>query len=180
MRLFHFSDDPGIDVFLPRSVRVPARRASGQEWLNGPLVWAIDEIHQAMYLFPRECPRILLWPTPGTRAEDKDTWWQGSAARMIAYIETGWRARLEETLLCRYEFADRDFENLGDAGMWVSRGEVRPVGTQRIDDLPGDLSRLSVELRTVESLVPLKEVWTTSLHASGIRLRNAKDWPASQ
>lgn len=26
-------------------------------------------------------------------------------------------------------------------------------------------------------LTPLRGIWDTSLHASGIRLRNARDWP---
>src|SRR5580692_5650473 len=74
-RLFHFSDDPAIAVFTPRPVRVPAERGPGREWLNGPLVWAIDEPRQPMYLFPRDCPRILLWLTPQTTEADKALWW---------------------------------------------------------------------------------------------------------
>ena len=57
-RLYHFSDDPSITRFVPRPVLVPATRPPGSDWLNGPLVWAIDEWHQPMYLFPRDCPRI--------------------------------------------------------------------------------------------------------------------------
>ena len=66
--LFHFSCDPAIELFVPRAVRTPAKRPLGHEWLNGPLVWAIDDWHQPMYLFPRDCPRILLWRTPSTVA----------------------------------------------------------------------------------------------------------------
>ena len=40
------------------------------------------------------------------------------------------------------------------------------------------LAAQGVELRAMESLLPLKDVWSTSLHASGIRLRNARDWLA--
>ncbi|WP_339329380.1 DUF6886 family protein [Burkholderia multivorans] len=50
--LFHFSDDPGIAMFHPRPVRVADDRPAGQEWLNGPLVWATDEAHYLLYLFP--------------------------------------------------------------------------------------------------------------------------------
>ena len=71
LRLFHFSELDSIDVFKPRSVRVPEPRPAGCEWLNGPLVWAIDEWHQPMYLFPRDCPRILLWRQTGTTEEDE-------------------------------------------------------------------------------------------------------------
>jgi hypothetical protein len=31
------------------------------------------------------------------------------------------------------------------------------------------------ELRVIESLVALKELWKTSLHVSGLRFRNARD-----
>jgi hypothetical protein len=83
MRLFHFSDDPAITIFEPRPVRVASKRPPGREWLNGPLVWAIDEWHQPMYLFPRDCPRILIWPTERTTAEDRRRYWGAGSARMI-------------------------------------------------------------------------------------------------
>ena len=51
-RLFHFSDNDTIKLFHPRPVCVPVERLKGLEWLNGPLVWAIDEWHQPMYMFP--------------------------------------------------------------------------------------------------------------------------------
>ena len=72
MRLFHFSDDPNIKTFVPRPVRVSVERPSGMAWLNDPLIWTIDDVHQLMYLFPRKCPRILLWPTSETKQEDYD------------------------------------------------------------------------------------------------------------
>ena len=48
---------------------------------------------------------------------------------------------------------------------------VEPVG-----DLFEALRAASVELRLLERLTPLRGVWDTTLHASGIRLRNARDW----
>ncbi|MDF2901263.1 MAG: hypothetical protein K0Q62_1322, partial [Phenylobacterium sp.] len=96
MRLFHFSDDPAIERFEPRPVLVPSARAPGREWLNGPLVWAIDEPHQPMYLFPRDCPRILLWPRPDTTAQDLERWWGGSPCRIIAHVEAAWLERLSK------------------------------------------------------------------------------------
>ncbi len=176
MRLFHFSDDPAISRFEPRPVLVPSVRPPGREWLNGPLVWAIDEPHQAMYLFPRDCPRILLWPTPATSEEDRDRFWGESEAQTIAYIETAWLERLKSADLHRYDLPSDSFEDLGDAGMWVSRAAVAPRSVTRLDDLIAELDACDVELRPVDSLRPLKNVWSTSLHASGIRLRNAKDW----
>jgi len=73
-RLFHFSELGSIEKFIPKAVDVPSPRDIGQEWLNGPLVWATDEEHQATYLFPRDCPRILMWQTTATTDQDKRLW----------------------------------------------------------------------------------------------------------
>jgi len=176
MRLFHFSDDGDIARFVPRPVAVPSARPAGRDWLNGPLVWAIDEARQPLYLFPRDCPRILLYPTPATTPEDRALWWGERTCRMIAHIEWAWFERLRTARLYRYQFPLGAFEDLDDAGMWVARGEVDPVGVEVFDDLPAALAEQGVELRLMDSLVALKGVWDTSLHASGIRLRNAAGW----
>lgn len=178
MRLFHFSEDPAIARFEPRPVRTPSPRPPGRDWLNGPLVWAIDEAHQPMYLFPRDCPRILLWPLATTRAADRAAWWGQSQARMLAYVEQGWLAALSGARLYRYELPAEPFECLDDAGMWVSRRAVTPRAVIEITDLSEALAAHDVELRVVDSLAPLRGVWDTSLHASGIRLRNAVGWQA--
>jgi hypothetical protein len=176
MRLFHFSEDSGIAFFTPRSVRTPVARPAGQNWLNGPLVWAIDEPHAILYLFPRECPRILVWPTPRTTREDRAQWFADNSRRALAFIEEGWLERLRTATVNRYELPTETFEALGDVGMWVSRAPVKPLGVETVADLPAALEAQSVELRVLPTLTPLKNVWTTSLHASGVRLRNAKGW----
>ncbi len=178
-RLFHFSDDPGIERFTPRPVRIPAERKAGMEWLNGPLVWAIDEDWQPLYLFPRDCPRILLRPMPHTTAEDLARWFPPGAGRWIAHVEAAWLDRLSGGRIHRYELPADAFESLDDAGMWVARSAVTPLSMETLDDLPAALVAQKVELRVMASLVPLKGVWSTSLHASGIRLRNAQGWLAA-
>lgn len=179
MRLFHFSEDPGVASFEPRPVAVPAVRAPGREWLNGPLVWAVSADWQGLYLFPRDCPRILLRPTPTTTPEDRARWCGDSGAVMIAHIETAWLERLRAAVLYRYELPADAFEDLDDAGMWVARQPVTPLGVETLRDLPAALGAEGVELRVMDSLTPLREVWSTSLHASGIRLRNAAGWLAA-
>lgn len=174
--LFHFSDDPAIEEFVPRAVCVPAVRAAGREWLNGPLVWAIDAAHQPLYLFPRDCPRILVWPTAATTAADRAEWFAGRSCRMLAYVEQGWLARIAGASIHRYTLPSMPFESLDDAGMWVAREPVRPLAMETIDDLPAALGALHVDVVAVSSLLPLKQLWDTSLHASGIRLRNAAGW----
>ena len=164
MRLFHFSDDAGLTRFTPRPVRVPSVRPAGRDWLNGPLVWAIDEARQPLY------------PTPMTTPEDLAVWLGGRTCRMIAHIEWAWFERFRTARLFRYELPVAAFEDLDDAGMWVAKAEVEPLGVETLDDLPLALAGEGVELRLMDSLVPLRGVWETSLHASGIRLRNAAGW----
>jgi hypothetical protein len=176
MPLFHFSEEPQIRHFEPRPVRVPSSRAPGREWLNGPLVWPIDAWHQPMYLLPRDCPRILIWPTGGTTEEDRRRWWGERCCRMIAYIECSWLERLRRARLYRYQLPERTFESLGDAGMLVSRTGVTPIRNDLIEDLEAALRRNEAELRVMETLAPLRRLWATSLHVSGIRLRNATGW----
>jgi hypothetical protein len=177
MRLFHFSDDPSIELFEPRPVRVPSTRAPGMEWLNGPLVWAIDDWHQPLYLFPRECPRILIWPGPETTPRDRAFWWGDRSARMVAHVEAAWWDRLSAVSLYRYELPRSAFEPLNDAGMHVSRVPVEPLALEAIGSLPSRLQACEVELVIMPSLRPLRDVWKSSMSASGIRLRNAQDWP---
>jgi hypothetical protein len=176
MRLFHFSDRGDIDRFVPRPVRVPSTRPPGQEWLNGPLVWAIDEWHQPMYLFPRDCPRLLFWPTDRTTAEDRRAWWGERACRMVAHVERSWLDRIESARLFRYLMPNDGFASLGDAGMAVSSREARPLAVEAIDNLPAALAEEDVELRVLDSLAPLRAAVGSSLHVSGIRLRNAASW----
>ena len=76
MNLYHFSDDPGIAVFEPRPLRVAVDRGFDRDWLNGRLVWATDEAHSLLYLFPRECPRVVIWPTSFTSQTDREAWFE--------------------------------------------------------------------------------------------------------
>ncbi len=147
------------------------------EWLNGPLVWAIDDWHQPLYLFPRDCPRILIWPGPRTSPRDRGAWWGDRPARMAAYVEEAWRDRLSAAVLYRYELPGGAFEPLNDAGMFVSSGRVEPLAIDAIENLPSRLKACEVELEIMPTLSPLRDVWKSSMSASGIRLRNAQDWP---
>ncbi|HEX7758736.1 MAG TPA: hypothetical protein VF459_04490 [Caulobacteraceae bacterium] len=176
MRLFHFSDDPAITRFVPRPVTIPTQRPPGTDWLNGPLVWAIDDWHAPMYLFPRDCPRILLWRTPRTSPEDEKRFFDGRGCRMIAHIEWAWFERLRTAQTHRYDLPVAPFEDLSDAGMWISRAPVEPLAMETLTDLPAALRAADVELRVMHSLAPLKGAWETSIHFSGIRLRNAVGW----
>ncbi len=169
--LYHFSEEPDLQVFHPRLMGTRPDMAV-------PAVWAIDEAHQHMYLFPRDCPRALLWPVERTSEEDRAAWFGRSDARVLAHVEYAWLERMRRTTLYRYELPPETFESLHDAGMWASRETVTPVRVDVLDDLFEALREAGVELRVMDRLTPLVGVWEdTTLHWSGIRLRNAQDWP---
>jgi len=178
MRLFHFSEDPKIARFAPRPVQVPAQRPSGKEWLNGALVWAIDEAHQRLYLFPRECPRIVLWPKASTSDEDRLLWLKDMTKEFdaIAIVESSWVEAIQKSTLCRYELPHGSFEDIQEVGMWVSHQQVEPITMAILDDLESELASSRTKLCVVDSLLQFKPVWGSSVHASGIRLRNARGW----
>jgi hypothetical protein len=174
--LFHFSEDPAIRVFVPRPVRVAIDRGPERAWLNGPLVWAIDAAHSLLYLFPRDCPRIVIWPTAETTPEDRRTWFGDVTGRAVAYVEEAWIERIRSATLHRYGMPVETFEVVGEPGAWVSRRAVVPYGLDTLWNLPGAMVTEGLELRALPRLTPLAPVWRSTLQASGLRLRNARDW----
>ncbi|WP_143789597.1 DUF6886 family protein [Pantoea agglomerans] len=177
MRLFHFSDNPDISVFRPRPLRIHVDRPAGQEWLNGSLIWATDEAYELLYLFPRECPRIIFWPLANTTKEDRELWMgNATSSSAVACIEQAWLSRFNLGQVFRNELPKECFEPTGEVGMWVGRSDVIPVGLKCFSSLPNELSERNISLRVMDRLTPLKSIWQSTLHASGIRLRNAQDW----
>ncbi len=174
--LYHFSENGKILQFTPRRVKVPAKRAEGMEWLNGKLVWAIDSPHSPLYLFPRECPRIIIWRQPQSKAKDVAAYWHDPSKHMVAYFEENWLERIQSTHLFRYALPSKSFVDLKDAGMHVSDQTVNPVNVQPVGNLLTALKDAGVEIRPIADLGGLKPAWNTSLHVSGIRLRNAQNW----
>jgi hypothetical protein len=174
MQLFHFSDAGGIEVFTPRAVKVAAPQTEGREFLNGPLVWAVDDWHAPMYLFPRDCPRVFAWPTDATTPPDRQAFTAITSCRMVAHIEKRWFDRLSRAKLYRYTLPPDGFEPLDDTdGLWVSREAVTPMAVDRITDIPRALEKAGVELRILPSLQTLQPLRSTSLHVSAIRMGNS-------
>jgi hypothetical protein len=176
VNLFHFSDDPGIVVFEPRPLRVAVDRGPDRDWLNGPLVWATDQAHSLLYLFPRECPRVVIWSTSLTSPTDREAWFAGRSCRAIAYVEDDWVERIRSATIHRYLMPPNTFEDIDDVGMWVSRTAIKPLSMDSLSNLPVVMGTTGVDLQSLPRLTPLKCVWQTTLHASGIRMRNAQDW----
>ena len=80
--LWHFSEDPSLGRFRPRT---PAAKPEAP-----PLVWAVDTRHAPMFWFPRDCPRGCIWPVTATTAEDRERFFGQSAAARVHVMEAGW------------------------------------------------------------------------------------------
>ena len=165
--LYHFSEDPSIELFVPRPVRV----SPSEE----PLVWAIDSTHCHLYYFPRDCPRVVISKSPRTSAEDVETFFRHTTATVIAAIESRWLERLRSTTIYRYTLpADGFVPRDATAGYWAAKHEARPIEVEPIPDLMAALIESGVELRIMPSLVLLRDaVIASTLEFDIIRWRNA-------
>ena len=165
--LYHFSEDPSIERFVPRAVRVgPPDEA---------LVWAIDRAHCHQFYFPRDCPRVIISKSPHTSAEDAESFFGHTTATVIAAIESRWLKRMLSTTIYRYTLPAVGFELRNEsAGYWVCEDECRPLEVEPIPDLMGALVDAGVDLRIMPSLVPLRDsVIESTVEFDIIRWRNA-------
>jgi len=146
--LWHFSEDPTIEVFVPHHHELHA--------LDEPLVWAVDTAHAWLYWFPRDCPRVC--------------WSEGESR--IAAIENAWLDRMRSTRVVAYKLPPETFEPWDK--FFISRETVVPLELVEVGDLLARHADAGIELRIVPSLLPLWDaVRETATDFSGIRLRNA-------
>ncbi len=167
MRLFHFSEEPDIQVFEPR------RLDSGKD--EQAMVWAIDDFHAPHYFLPRDCPRICIWPKVDTTKKDINRFFGCSRTERIIAVETGWLDAIRNSLIYCYTF-DPDMFSLYDsnAGYYTSAQSVRPVEVTPIYDLLKSITSRGIEFRFTPSLMPFKQaVLSSTVNFSMIRLRNA-------
>jgi hypothetical protein len=165
-RLFHVSDNAGIELFAPR----PAR--DGQ-----PYVWAVAESRLHNYLLPRDCPRVTFYAGPDTSVEDRAKFFAWTEAEFIIAVEKKWGPAILSEVLYLYEFEPEGFRLYqGDAVAqhFVCDRPVTPLNCTTITNLLSALLTHNVELRFMPSLWALREaVIHSSLPFSIIRMRNA-------
>ncbi|GAA3401829.1 DUF6886 family protein [Paenibacillus hodogayensis] len=167
MELFHFSEEPDIEVFRPR--QAPAFPELP------PVVFALDRERSPHYYFPRDCPRVIYWKNERTTRQDELAFLSHSAAGKVVAVENGWLDRIRQTKLYRYAFPAAGFRMLdGSAGYYVSTDVVKPLRVEPVGDLLALLLVERVELRFTPSLHPLRDrVIASTLDFSIIRFRNA-------
>ncbi|MEZ5163494.1 MAG: hypothetical protein R2688_07030 [Fimbriimonadaceae bacterium] len=163
LRLFHFSEEPNIERFVPRPpLAYPEAEA---------LVWAIDEAHSPFYLFPRECPRIGLWDL------------ESGPRGMQLFVQKDWQNNQSTTL---YRYGRPNWVcGLPGSRCLDMRFDREAINTVAITDLEGALNQAGASLSYLSDLkakaeelynFELKE-WKTALHVSMTRMRNLADWP---
>jgi hypothetical protein len=162
--LWHVSEDPAIDVFVPHHDELHAN--------DEPRVYAVDSRYVWLYWFPRDCPRACWCAGEGTSDEDVERWLDGDRSRRVAAIESGWLERMRTVALYAYRLPAETFEPWDK--FFVSRETVVPLELVELGDLLGRHAAAGTELRLVPTLYPLWDrVVETTLDFSGIRLRNA-------
>jgi hypothetical protein len=162
--LWHFSEDPTIEVFVPHHRELHA--------LDEQLVWAVDSEHRWLYWFPRDCPRATWCAGAETTDEDVERWLDGDRSGRVAVIEERWLDRMRSVKLYAYRLSPETFEPWDK--FFVSRETVVPSERVALGDLVDEHSAGGTELRIADSLYPLwDDAIETTLDFSGIRLRNA-------
>ncbi len=169
MRLYHVSEQAGIERFAPRPVPSP------DSGIIGKAVWAVDEPHLPNFILPRDCPRVTYGVGTRTIDQDRARFFPHSAARRVIAVESQWASAIRACTLFLYEMPPERFElALEEAGYYISRATVAPLGVIRICDLIDEMRKREAELRFLPNLWPLNDaVIASTLEFSNIRMKNA-------
>jgi hypothetical protein len=165
--LHHFSEDPSIARFVPHVPRTnPQHRRA---------VWAIDAEHAPLYWFPRDCPRVTIWPLRTDDIGAFQTRLTTTAVRVHA-IESGWLERMRSTLIYRYDFEPDGFCPWEEAnGQWICESDVVPIAVNPMGGLLDAHAQAGIDLRIVPSLWPLHDLaLERPFDFSIVRMRNAQ------
>jgi hypothetical protein len=167
--VLHFSEDPTITDFHPH--------VAGTARVGTPYVWAVDGPRAPGYWFPRQCPRVLAWPTARSDPLDVERILGPGGGDRVHAVEYRWLDRIRTAQVFAYRLAADAFSPIGEPEphAHVSSRTVRPLGPP---EPVGDLLALHAEAGIQLRLLPdLGEFWqavhTSTLGFSGIRLRNA-------
>jgi hypothetical protein len=165
--LWHVSEEPGLGRLVPH---VPRSNPSAP-----PLVWAVDSRHLPLYWFPRDCPRVCIWPVSTTAADDRDRFFGQTGADRIHVIESAWLERMRTCSLVAYRLPTGPFRPHSEVGgYWVADTPVEALDRIAVGDLLIRHVEAAIELRVTPSIRPFWErVVASTVEFSGIRLPNA-------
>jgi hypothetical protein len=155
MKLFHFSEESSIEIFVPR---VKENRRD-----MPPVVWAIDDAHEFTFYFPRECPRIVYTRTDDISDEEHAAFFSLTSSDIVVTLETGWYERMKNATIYRYRLPADSFQLFDEyAGYHISTQTVKPIEVEALDHLIERLIEKNIELRFTPSLYPLRNAIVNS------------------
>lgn len=161
--LFHYSEDPGIEAFVPH---VPASNPASE-----PSVWAIEARYAPLYWFPRDCPRAAVWANDPDQLRDLRARFDTPAERVHFAFgrDEQW---IHATQLYEYSFAATPFAPWPDAeGQWIASTAVRPAERRTMTDLVVTQVGAGVDLRFIDDLASVRdEIVGSGLPFSIVRL----------
>lgn len=157
--LYHFSEDPTIEVFVPRVART--------QQVEGSWVWAVDDYRAPTYWFPRDCPRA--------------TWWNADdSGHRVHAIQWDWLDAFLAVELFVYRLPAETFRRTEEVfgsegrGFWVTPEAVMPADVAPVGPLLDKHREARIEFRVVSDLrsLWLDVIERPGLDFSGIRLGN--------
>jgi hypothetical protein len=167
--VLHFSEDPSITRFVPH-VAATATEPS-------PYVWALDAEQAPAYWFPRDCPRVMAWPGPGTTVDDRERVIGLGGGDRVHAIEYGWLERMRTVALYAYRLPAAPFRPIGDPRPYamVADQPVTPLGRpEPVGDLFAVHEAAGLQVRVLPDLWPFADAARTSTcEFSAIRMSNA-------
>jgi hypothetical protein len=168
--LWHYSEDPDLGTFRPR----PSTTGADEP----PYVWAVDARHAPMFWFPRDCPRLCIWPVSTTSDDDRETFFGQAGTERVHVTESGWLDRLRACRIYAYRLPTEPFEPHGVGGYWVTEQVVAATERVPVGDLLTRHAEAGIELRITPSLWPIVDrIVASTVEFSGSRLRNAASRP---
>jgi hypothetical protein len=136
------------------------------------MVWAVDEAHLVNFLTPRRCPRITYGRGANTTPEDLERFLPGGVRRVVAF-EAHWLERVRACTLHVYELPSATFEpELPEAGYWISRAAVTPLGCEVVTDALGALLAAGAEVRVLQDFWALCDAVAASTLEFSVMLKD--------
>lgn len=163
MHLHVFSEEPDLPVLIPSA----CPRHEGL----GAVVCGNEVRHDALFLFPPQCPRLAVWADE--QADECDAAWlrEQTSRRVLLVIDASWSNRVAEGRIYRYQVARDSFSALAYSPELISKDSVQTLSCDCIDNLPQAMMHAGAMLAIVGSLSDFsRSIEDSSLNAAMLHL----------
>jgi hypothetical protein len=166
--LFCLSEDPKIEIFEPSFSPGFARL------VRQAVVIAFSYQSLSQYLFPPECPRVVMNQLPTSSPADLVRFLGPARAESVIAVEASWYKRIQQTTLYCYEVPKALFFPLeGADSIFISHQRVKPMTAKPIYDLLEELMKRNIEIRFLPRLDRLlKPVMLSTIGHHLIQIQN--------